>query len=363
MKKIILSVLFVSTILSVSAQSPSVCIDLSANLVRGAESKNVLALQSFLYVKGILKATPNGYFGGATLAAVKAYQKSKGLSQVGNTGPATRAAIKKDSCSASALPQTIMQTASTTMNQPIVTPVVKQQVFPYPAISSFDTVTLFAEGETEWNLNMYGSNFSSSTNTVRFRNLSNRRTYTIGTFASASGTVIILPKNITGMRYSCGTDCQEKLHAGQYEVTVTTAGGESAPRILTVQAFTINAETGALQGALPANATSGRFGTLSFSSSQPVIVRSVTLQTSSSTISSSGLGTVVLKDEIAGSSLLSNQVLSSFQSMIIGAYVNTNNKISGTINGAFTVEVEDYIGKKRTKFTSPSFLVTVAGVL
>lgn len=77
------------------------CVDLGVNLSRGAESNTVLSFQNFLYEKGYLKAAPNGYFGPGTFAAVKAYQKSVGLSQVGIVGPGTRAAIKKESCGTS----------------------------------------------------------------------------------------------------------------------------------------------------------------------------------------------------------------------------------------------------------------------
>ena len=96
MKKIF--VLIFSLISISSASVSAACVDLQSNLSRGAESERVLLFQNFLFEKGYLKATPNGYFGPGTFAAVKAYQKGLGLSQVGVIGPATRAALKKDSC-------------------------------------------------------------------------------------------------------------------------------------------------------------------------------------------------------------------------------------------------------------------------
>ena len=53
----------------------------------------VLELQKRLAAEGLLTATPNGYFGNATEAAVKAYQKAHGLDQKGFVGPGTRAAL------------------------------------------------------------------------------------------------------------------------------------------------------------------------------------------------------------------------------------------------------------------------------
>jgi peptidoglycan hydrolase-like protein with peptidoglycan-binding domain len=365
MKKSLIAILFVSTALVANAQT-YVCVDLNINLVRGSESKYVLALQNFLYEKGVLKATPNGYFGPATLAAVKAFQKSVGLSQVGNTGPLTRAAIKKESCggatvSTAPTPPALQSLATTTQQSATVPQTL--QYFPRPVTMSFDLVTLFAEGKTDWGFNMYGSNFSTSTNTVNFRNVYTRRTYTIGTFPSASGTVIVLPANITGTAYPCGSGCLEKLSAGRYEVTVTNAGGESEPKTLDIKAFTITAQTSAVQGAIPASATNAKLGLLTFSPSVPVIVKSVNLAIFSSAISASGISGTTLKDEMTGLAPEGNAALSGFQSMIIGAYATTNNTIPGTFMANFTLEVEDYIGKKRTTFTSPSFLVTVAGVL
>lgn len=78
--------------------SALVCTDIQKNVSRFQESSTVLSLQQFLYEKGYLKVTPNGYFGLGTLAAVKQYQKSLGVEQVGSVGPFTRAAIKRETC-------------------------------------------------------------------------------------------------------------------------------------------------------------------------------------------------------------------------------------------------------------------------
>ncbi len=92
------TIVFLVALLSISYASALSCTDLPKVVVRYQEDASVLALQKFLFEKGHLKATPNGYFGNGTFAAVKAYQKSLGLEQVGAAGPMTRAAIKKDSC-------------------------------------------------------------------------------------------------------------------------------------------------------------------------------------------------------------------------------------------------------------------------
>ena len=58
-----------------------------------------MALQTFLENKGFLtipSGIAKGYFGGLTRVAVRAYQKSMGISQTGYVGPITRAALNGD---------------------------------------------------------------------------------------------------------------------------------------------------------------------------------------------------------------------------------------------------------------------------
>ncbi len=78
------------------------CIDLSKNLRRGNEDKqkngDIFKLQSFLYLMGYLKATPNGYFGFGTEGAVESFQQENEIRITGEAGPLTRAKIKEMSC-------------------------------------------------------------------------------------------------------------------------------------------------------------------------------------------------------------------------------------------------------------------------
>lgn len=67
----------------------------SGTLSAGMNNSEVLALQKRLAAEGFLTATPNGYFGNGTIAAVKAYQKAHGLAQLGIVGPGTRAVLNQ----------------------------------------------------------------------------------------------------------------------------------------------------------------------------------------------------------------------------------------------------------------------------
>ncbi len=111
------------------------CTDIGVNLFRFQESSNVLTFQNFLFDKGFLKATPNGYFGNQTFAAVKLYQQSKGLSAVGNVGPLTRATIKKETC-------TSLSSTTTAATSPVVGKTSPAAAAPIPTLSQSSLQTL-----------------------------------------------------------------------------------------------------------------------------------------------------------------------------------------------------------------------------
>ena len=64
------------------------------NLSQGMTSNEVKQLQEALRAKGFFTfRTSTGFFGPITLAAVKAFQSSKGIPETGFVGPLTRAAL------------------------------------------------------------------------------------------------------------------------------------------------------------------------------------------------------------------------------------------------------------------------------
>ncbi len=109
---------FVVILFSAIHVHAATCVDLSANVSRYQETASVRSLQGFLYEKGYLKATPNGYFGAGTLAALKAFQKEKGISQTGVAGPLTRQTIKSETCTTGS---TKASTATPLSTKPAVT--------------------------------------------------------------------------------------------------------------------------------------------------------------------------------------------------------------------------------------------------
>lgn len=78
---------------STTSSSASTASSKGDNLQYGDNNKYVTQLQQALHDKGFLKANPTGYFGSSTEAAVKSFQKSKGLTVDGIAGTATRKAL------------------------------------------------------------------------------------------------------------------------------------------------------------------------------------------------------------------------------------------------------------------------------
>lgn len=77
------------------APAPTAPAAFKSFLTVGSRGAEVTALQKKLIVLGLLSGEATGYFGALTKKAVQAFQKSKGLEQVGFTGPGTRAALNK----------------------------------------------------------------------------------------------------------------------------------------------------------------------------------------------------------------------------------------------------------------------------
>jgi peptidoglycan hydrolase-like protein with peptidoglycan-binding domain len=115
MKKIITVGLLILSAITLTTRlvSAGTCTNLTKSFSKGAENGEVLRLQQFLFDSGYLTIKPNGYFGSGTLAAVKRFQGSNGLLQVGSVGPATRNKIKELSCVNNEIPKKVTTSTST----------------------------------------------------------------------------------------------------------------------------------------------------------------------------------------------------------------------------------------------------------
>ncbi|MEZ0208707.1 MAG: peptidoglycan-binding protein [Candidatus Paceibacterota bacterium] len=80
------------------APAPKCDVQINRSLQTGSEGVDVSVLQDFLNRAGFLSVVPNGYFGPATKAAVRAFQYENGITGTGMVGPTTLNAINERMC-------------------------------------------------------------------------------------------------------------------------------------------------------------------------------------------------------------------------------------------------------------------------
>ena len=365
MKKIFVILL---SIISLPFAYAGSCTDLPKNLSKWEESSQVLSLQNFLFGKGFLKANPNGYFGFGTFNAVKAYQKSVGLSQVGNVGPATRALIKKETCTS---------VFSSTITPVVNPPVINAQVIPAtstlpinkatttlyktPGLSRLSSVTFFTGGARDWDVYLYGTDFSTSTvNSIYLQSVNSNRKYFIGNIKSLNGTDLILPRNFTATSSPCGTDCNELLPVGGYYISVITNGLESNTIYTTINGFTSSVVTGTVNQPIVSKVTNAFFGRLTFAAGIPVQLVDVAPIVTTDGFPMSDIRATRLKDENIGLTYTaSTNTIPAYQSQMMSLYGDINGFSSGRANTIFKITVMDYVSQKNTTFYSPNLLTTV----
>lgn len=118
-KRIIAILLSVAVLISICASVAAV--ERYQVLMVGDNDQYVKEAQTALYSLGLLKSKPTGYFGNETLAAVKAFQKKKGITADGIIGLGTRKLLLPN---AKAIPSTRVVSGSPTSTstfKPIVT--------------------------------------------------------------------------------------------------------------------------------------------------------------------------------------------------------------------------------------------------
>lgn len=81
-----------------SAPAPRCDVQINRTMQTGSEGTDVSVLQDFLNRAGFLSVTPNGYFGPATRAAVRAFQSENYIPATGTVGPVTLDAINERMC-------------------------------------------------------------------------------------------------------------------------------------------------------------------------------------------------------------------------------------------------------------------------
>lgn len=216
-----LAVLFFASVASAQVYYPSSssgCVALSSDLSFGSKGGEVSKLQQFLVSQnypGGGSWMVTGYYGAATVTALRNFQITAGLPMTGYADAQTRAAIQSRTCTSSLggvgfpsyVPLPTYQAAPTYLPPVSLSAPTLPTPYPYaignpPTLGSLSLYT----GVAGTLVTLYGSNFDGSTNTVRFGPSS-------VTAYSQNGTqlTIVVPA----------------VPAGSYQVSVSTARGTS----------------------------------------------------------------------------------------------------------------------------------------
>ena len=239
------SILFLSVILMsnfVQAETTS-CLDLQSDLKLGMTNSSVTLLQEYLKNIGYLSTTATGYFGPATLAAVKVFQTNDNISPTGYVGSLTRTLINKKSCVINTTTNTVTiqptSTPSATSNQTISTinitsPVVGQ------VISSGSSIAIRWDKAISGNYNIIleqpggvGAGFIAS-------NISN----------SSDNKYIWKVSSV----FSSQTNQNKTIDAGTYRIRIQNTNSSSNSADILSGWFTITAQVFNITSIVPASA-------------------------------------------------------------------------------------------------------------
>ncbi|MDZ4227570.1 MAG: IPT/TIG domain-containing protein [Patescibacteria group bacterium] len=150
------------------------CINLVGDLSYGSRASDVSRLQTFLVSQNFPGGGSwmiTGYFGSATLAAVRSFQEMQGLSQTGVADSATRAAISRVSCGGQSY---IGQSSQYyTQNYPYLSyPYNYDYNLNYPYSYGTGPIALTSmsqnTGSPGQSVTLYGNGFDTAGNTVNF---------------------------------------------------------------------------------------------------------------------------------------------------------------------------------------------------
>ncbi|MCR4325249.1 MAG: IPT/TIG domain-containing protein [Patescibacteria group bacterium] len=200
------------------------CVNLSRDLSYGSRASDVSQLQTFLVSQNFPGGGSwmiTGYFGSATLAAVRNFQQVQGLPQTGVADSATRAAISRVSCGGQSY--TGQSSQYYTQNYPYLSyPYNYNYSFNYPYSYGTGALALTSmsqnTGAPGQSITLYGTGFGQVGNTVNFGN------QTLSGIPSQSGTSLTFT---VPQYYSYG-------YSQTVNITVTNARGTSNALTFTI---------------------------------------------------------------------------------------------------------------------------------
>ncbi len=129
-----------------------ICSALYRNLIQGVQGDDVRSLQEFLRERGNLAASPTGYFGALTRAAVMSWQASEGISPAGSFGPFSRERIKRWCGGVTVVSNQLLTATPTSGTAPLTVEFTSRSTGTEGPCTSNDQGDLiyFGDGDTSW---------------------------------------------------------------------------------------------------------------------------------------------------------------------------------------------------------------------
>lgn len=235
----------------VSAQTIT-CTSLQTDLKSGMTSASVILLQEYLKSAGYLTATPTGYFGSATLSAVKAFQINNNITATGLVGTLTRTAISQNSCkntSTTSQTQTTQTAVTTTTNTNTSTTNTNTSVVSTVSITSPSVGQALAIGSSisiRWNKTP-SSNFN-----ITLEQPGGSGVGFIGTSLSNNGDNQYVWK--VGNVFSSQTNADKVVDTGTYRIRIVSTNSSLTSEDIVSGWFTIVASQFTVNSILPTSA-------------------------------------------------------------------------------------------------------------
>jgi len=226
-----------ATMVLAQTQCLSLSSDIGYGMADNGTNDQILLLQRYLSSAGYLSATPTGYFGSATVAAVKAFQIANRVSGTGYVGPLTRAALNRLACAATIKTQTtpavVSPVSSAVSSSAITSPTAGQTL----TTGQTFNITWNSQPYSRYNLVLVSSSGAGAGFISQSVGNSNQYLWTVG--------------NV----YSSQTQSNIAVPAGSYQIRIENPATGPEPTDPISNPFTISAATLNLSNIFPTSVT------------------------------------------------------------------------------------------------------------
>lgn len=219
-----------------------------------------------------------------------------------------------------------------------------------PVYASSSASVLLRDAWSKDGLKLFGKNFTA-TNTITAILKYPTKTYILGTFGSTDGTSLTISASSTNQSFPCGNGCFEKLPLGEYNVVITNAGGSSNQGYFVLKGYTTSSLSVRNNTSVVPNTKSVKLGSFMLSSSMPLLLKSMTLNSTTTSSNLPGkISNLILKDSLSNTvvagggatMVFTNQTLYENESKVYDIYADIAEVLvadSGyiTYGGYFTV--------------------------